>query len=68
MFLSSRKGITKNKANDLLCFDIPIVPGCRDCARCSSELSEILNGKNQNKDLISPLTSDLNNPSVESEI
>ena len=22
-------------ANDLLCFDVPIVPGCKVCARCS---------------------------------
>ena len=46
MFLSSRTvTITKNKANNILCFDVPIVPGCMVCARCSSELSEILNGK-----------------------
>ena len=54
--------------SDLLCFDISITPGCKVCATCSFELSKILNGNTQNKDIISLLTSDLNTLSSENEI
>ena len=44
-FILGKVIITKGKALDLLSFEISIVPGYKVCSRCSSELSEILNGK-----------------------
>ena len=37
--------ITKNMSNDLMCYDMSIVPGLKVCVRCSFGLSEILHGK-----------------------
>ena len=55
--------ITKNMSNDLMCYDVSIVPGLKVCVRCSFGLSEILHGKSN-----SPLTSNVNTLSIESEI
>ena len=48
---------SQEEHENLLCFDAPIVPGLNVCARCSSDLSEILRGNAQYKDIL-PLCSD----------
>ena len=47
-----------------------VVPGCKVCARCSSELSEIINGKKQveYEHSTSSLSSESNTLSDESKI
>ena len=44
--------ITKSKALDLIDFDITVIPGCKICARCSSDLSAVLNGSIESSKII----------------